>query len=325
MNDVSTPIKRGSRAQDGTVAAFTIPASPFLRKIGYGTGVAVYQLKRSPRLDKFRSPWAIKKLLRKVSPCDVEHRRRLDNEAEVLRRLSHPNIVGFRAFFRESDGRPCLAMEECDACLGDIIEQRGTLSSEPFPAKTICKVGSDLAKALDYLHNEALLMHCDIKSYNLLIKGDFLICKLCDFGVSLPVDSRGNLDVCKAGKNVEYVGTPIWSAPEVSRYPQIITTKADVYAFGLVLWEMLALMPPTNEESIDSFEMDVDDDDCEDSVLEKTGEKKSKPLLPDYGFGPEYNCILEAYEICTQDDFKARPSACQLNLLFGQYISNNAN
>ena len=48
-----------------------------------------------------------------------------------------------------------------------------------------------VAKALDYLHTEKLLMHGDLKSGNVLIVGDFNNVKLCDFGVTLPLNSEG--------------------------------------------------------------------------------------------------------------------------------------
>lgn len=180
------------------------------------------------------------------------------------------------------------------------------------------KVGLDVSAALDYLHNKAQLMHCDIKSYNILIKGDFETCKLCDFGVALPVNKDGTLDVVKAGKNTEYIGTPLWSAPEVSVYPQKITTKADIYSFGLVFWEMLALMPPLDEDSVDSS-MDLDMSEDEDScvIIESFGKKK-RPPLPDCEFGVEYEPILEVYNLCTYADLNVRPTAHQLKLLFDE-------
>lgn len=51
----------------------------------------------------------------------------------------------------------------------------------------------DIAGALNYLHTEAFLMHADIKSHNILIKEEFAICKLCDFGVCLPLDKNGQV------------------------------------------------------------------------------------------------------------------------------------
>lgn len=100
----------------------------------------MYELKRSPYLSKLRSPWAIKKLVKKINRNSKEHRKRLNVEAKVLRQLNHPNVVGFRGIFKGSDGEPCLAMEECDFSLGDAIEERQEKSAEPFPADRIERV-----------------------------------------------------------------------------------------------------------------------------------------------------------------------------------------
>lgn len=73
-------------------------------------------LERSPKVGFVRSPWAVKKWLKGKS--NEVNNGRLQLEAEVLRRLNHPNIVGFRAFTKGVDGKPCLAMEALDMSLG---------------------------------------------------------------------------------------------------------------------------------------------------------------------------------------------------------------
>lgn len=273
-----------------------IPASPYMKKIGFGTGVAVYELQRSPISNKENSPWAIKKLVNRNNlKCKQMLNSRVRTEAEVLRKLNHPNIIGFRAFAQEKDGRNVLAMEECPNCLGDMIETRFENNEGPFSAKQIEKVMLDITSALNYLHTEALLLHCDIKSYNILLKGDFAICKLCDFGVCLPLTKNGNLDVEKAGADADFVGTESWCAPEILTYPQTITNKADIYSLGLVVWEMLALMPPT----IDNLE----DSNCEENL-------RQRPDLPeDVEIGEEYIKALQIFYCCTMTDYNDRPNA----------------
>lgn len=56
------------------------------------------------------------------------------------------------------------------------------------------QVALDIGQALDYLHTKIQILHGDIKSYNILVNGDFVICKLCDFGVTLPLDQNGVFD-----------------------------------------------------------------------------------------------------------------------------------
>jgi PDZ-binding kinase len=88
--------------------------------------------------------------------------------------LNHPNVVGFRAFVKGEDGRDCLAMEECDASVGDLIELRSEQGLGSFPAEKILKVALDISRALDYLHTECHLLHGDLKSHNVLVKGVYI-------------------------------------------------------------------------------------------------------------------------------------------------------
>lgn len=80
---------------------FKIPASPMMAKLGYGTGIAVYLLSNSSK--KSSSPWAIKKCLK--DKTDKTYSQRLASEADILRILSHPNVVGFRAYQPGDDER----------------------------------------------------------------------------------------------------------------------------------------------------------------------------------------------------------------------------
>ncbi|XP_067881816.1 lymphokine-activated killer T-cell-originated protein kinase homolog isoform X2 [Heterodontus francisci] len=181
--------KSGSRNENH--ASLVIPASPFMKKLGYGTGVNVYLMKRSPT-GKSNSPWAVKKI---NSMCNVKQKsvylKRLQEEAKRLKDIEHPNIVGYRAFTKANDGTPCLAMEfGGEKSLNDLIEERSENSKGPFPASTILKVALHVAYGLKYLHNEQRLLHGDIKSCNIVIKKDFETIKICDVGVSLKLDEN---------------------------------------------------------------------------------------------------------------------------------------
>lgn len=151
-------------------------------------------------------------------------------------------------------------MEICDTSLGDLIEQRDELMAGPLEPPKIHKVCLDICNALDYLHTKALLLHGDLKSYNVLIKNSFEHCKLCDFGVSLPLNSEGFIDLAKNPK-ARYIGTDIYSAPEVFNAPQQdISSKCDMFSFGLIIFECLTLRPPHYEhlEEADASGIDTD-------------------------------------------------------------------
>ncbi|XP_022915928.1 lymphokine-activated killer T-cell-originated protein kinase homolog [Onthophagus taurus] len=306
MDPLKTPVR--NRLISSKV---TIPASPLMKNLGYGTGVSVYELNRASPSNKTHSPWAIKKVSNHNRNKNVLMKRLCD-EASVLKQLKHPNIVGFRAFTTDTSGITCLAMEACSASLGDLIETRYENGQPAFEPDCILKVAIDVADALNYLHNDAKIVHCDIKSYNILVKGDFEVCKLCDFGVTLPLNPDGTVDK-KTFEDNNSPGTLPWMAPETLTN-DIVSDKSDIYSYGIVIWEMLALVPPPLQEEdyslLDDSEMSLDDSDCLN--IRKIG---SRPQLPPQEFGKEYNHVLELFHCCTEEDPSLRPKASDLVLI----------
>lgn len=268
------------------------------------------QLVRSPRAGQIRSPWALKMLNKRVKPNRV-YTDRIKAEAELLQRMSHPNIVGFRAFGKTKV--LYLGMEACDMSLGDMIEKVVEDEGGPFTPRQILKVACDISSALDYLHTKMQILHGDMKSYNILVNGDFVICKLCDFGVTLPLDENGVLDKQSAGKAV-YFGTEAWSAPEVI-HGGTICCKTDIWPLGLTLWEMLALMPPhsqADDDSLDETGSLLDDDESfYDRFSERYG---TRPAVPANVSEQEYASPLVLFYCCTETLPSMRPSAQLLSV-----------
>jgi PDZ-binding kinase len=193
-------------------------------------------MERGPTSSGYRSPWAIKKVAKRfVNQENQDFSKRLLEEAEILKKLEHPHIIGYRTLTKALDGTWCLAMEKAENCLMELIEQRLDSQAGPFPPKQIHCVGVDIAKALDYLHSEKLLMHGDMKSGNVLIFGDFALAKLCDFGVAMALNEAHG----QVLPDQFYVGTQAWSAPEVIKIDEtfendevVITCKADMFSYG---------------------------------------------------------------------------------------------
>ncbi|XP_072749569.1 lymphokine-activated killer T-cell-originated protein kinase isoform X1 [Anoplolepis gracilipes] len=342
MAEFSTPTRVKCKSKTDNPELNTpikIPASPFLQQIGYGTGVAVYMLERSPKIGFARSPWAVKKWLKGRN--NEVNNGRLRLEADVLRRLNHPNIIGFRAFTTGADGKPCLAMEALDMSLGDKIEERREfLEDEPFPAKNILKVGFEIIKGLKYLHHMAYILHGDIKSWNVLVSHDFNVVKLCDFGNALPLTESFEVDTSKG--NFSYVGTECWNPPEVVLEDGPVTNAADIWTYGLILWEMISLSVPHSEELNESESLDnsiteadltnktFDDSkpDMDESItflkeiMPRTRSKYgTRPALPAIELGKDYEKILEIFFICTTANYKLRPSAKALVNYFEKCVS----
>ena len=100
------------------------------------------------------------------------------------------------------------------------------------------RIALDAARGMHYLHtSNPVILHRDLKSDNLLVTADFTI-KVADFGLTRFLSE---------GKQMTQVGTPMWMAPEIIQGRQY-TQKADVYAFGIILWEVLTRLEPYEDK-----------------------------------------------------------------------------
>jgi len=288
--------------------ALTLPATPFLSRLGYGTGVSVFLYQRPPAAGAPQpSPWAVKKVNRRHA--ESQFGQRLAEGAEVLRSLTHPNIIQYKGWKPGGDGVHALMMEHGHRSLQDLLGEK----DKSLPASSIERVSMDMASALHYLHTDKHILHGDIKSGNVLIVGDCETAKLCDFGVTVPLDSEG-----RAIKGKVYVGTEAWSPKEVILGEQAITTKADMFAFGLVIFEMLSLHSP-HIDKLDSIEGEEEDDQDIDEEEEEEREAAfmaalgTRPPLPDtVDLDNTYRRVLEIFFSCTEIVAEKRPSAAEV-------------
>jgi serine/threonine-protein kinase len=171
----------------------------------------------------------------KTLPADMaqksEFRLRFTREAEALSHVHHPNIVKMYGS-GECEGLLYMAMEFVEGQeLGEIIREMGRLSIaniRPFAA--------DFAAALDYAHAHGLV-HRDIKPSNIMIRqkadGETQEAVLMDFGVAKIQDARTSITGTSA------IGTIDYMAPEQITDAKDVDHCADIYALGVVLYEML--------------------------------------------------------------------------------------
>jgi serine/threonine-protein kinase len=158
-------------------------------------------------------------------------RDRFEREAEILQQFRHPNIVRFLAVGRFR-GTSYIAMEYVEGItLEKAITDRGSL-----PWREVVPLGVQICDALHYAHEHGVV-HRDLKPSNLMITPDGQI-KLTDFGIAKDLDATA---LTATGRTL---GTAAYMSPEQIRGTPAVSHKTDLYALGVVFYQMLVGKPP---------------------------------------------------------------------------------
>ena len=201
-----------------------------LEPLGEGGMAIVYKAYDT----KFESDVAVKVIrIERLSPEILQKAlKRFEREAKSLAHLTHPNIVKVLDF-GEYEGQPYLVMPYLP---GGTLKQ--LLHGKPMPWREAVRLLFPIARSLDYAHKRSII-HRDVKPSNILIteSGEPM---LTDFGVAKIIDEEATMDLTGTSAAV---GTPDYMAPEQTT-SKTTDHRADIYALGIVLYEMVAGRKP---------------------------------------------------------------------------------
>ncbi len=174
-------------------------------------------------------PVAVKVLPRGPS-SDPEWRERFQREAAALSALDHPGIVKILGSGETLDGRLYLAMELVEGC-----DLRRLLKTGKLAPGRALDIATSVAAALAHAHERGII-HRDIKPGNILV-GEGSVVKVADFGIARAIS--GDASSFTLTQTREAFGTPYYIAPEVVENATAASPASDVYAVGVLLYEML--------------------------------------------------------------------------------------
>jgi len=162
------------------------------------------------------------------------------NEAAILKRLDHPNIIKFKEVFIQRKPKEALNIVTEFADGGDLGQKIESQNKQPFKESQILDYITQICLALQHLHKKKII-HRDLKSGNVFLMQSGIV-KLGDFGIS-----KGLRNSQEKAKTM--VGTPYYLAPEIINGQQY-DAKCDIWALGILLYELMTFKMPFNAVSL---------------------------------------------------------------------------
>ncbi|MCB0163820.1 MAG: serine/threonine protein kinase [Anaerolineae bacterium] len=195
--------------------------------LGQGHMARVYRA-----LDTRLKRWVAVKVIDKPFRADASYTSRFEREARAIAQLAHPNIVGLYRY-GESNGLLYMALQYIEGANLHQVLASYRQEGEFIETEEACRLIGQICSALDYAHSKGVI-HRDIKPSNIIVnkQGEAV---LVDFGLALLADTRTRGDA---------FGTAEYMAPEQVTGASRSTPQTDLYAVGVMLYEMFAGRPP---------------------------------------------------------------------------------
>ncbi|HRI69404.1 MAG TPA: serine/threonine-protein kinase [Polyangium sp.] len=172
---------------------------------------------------------------------------RFEREAIAGAHVVHPNVVGAVDFGKLADGSCFLVLEYVEGTPLEDLMKKG-----PMPARRALELTREIASALAAVHEKSIV-HRDVKPRNILVDTTGHI-KLLDFGLAkvnldlLSSESRNAAPVPALTGQGVVMGTLAYMAPEAVGGMDAVTSRSDLYALGMVMYEMLSGKRPFDEK-----------------------------------------------------------------------------
>jgi len=301
--DTSQPIGDAA-ASGGTSPGSRAAALPPRYALGQQLGAGGMGEVLLARDDQIGRDVAIKRMRVAATPVAVT---RFLREAKIQGRLEHPSIVPVHELASDAAGRPFFVMKRLSGTTLAAILKDASMSRQK-----LLRAFADVCLAIEFAHRRGVI-HRDLKPDNIML-GDFGEVYVLDWGIA-HVDTEtdslhdGNVTAGEEGTTEAgaILGTPGYIAPELIG-GESIDTRADVYALGAILFEILAgqTLLPRGRAALQAAASDV--------------ESRPSVRAPDRECPPELDAICVAATSRARDD---RPSARELAERIERYLDGD--
>lgn len=207
----------------------------YLRVIGKGSYGEVWLAKHK----KDKKQYVLKRM--NLQRASKRERTSAEQEAKLLSKLKHPNIVSYKDSFETRDGKLHIAMQYCEG--GDLYTRLKEQKGIPLEERQVVEWFVQIAMALQYMH-ERNILHRDLKTQNIFLTKSKII-KVGDLGIARVLESASDMATT-------LIGTPYYMSPELfSNKPY--NHKSDVWALGCCVYEMTTLKHAFNAKDMNSL------------------------------------------------------------------------